>query len=56
MKNKPTLEEIKDQLPQYEEKKEMYKLRHFLHYHVIKKKKVNQKIEITKKDIKVSFD
>ena len=51
------LDAIKDQLPQYDEKKEMYKLRHFLYYHVIKKKSANETFEIdTKAKTKVSFD
>lgn len=46
------LESIKDKLPMYEEKKEEYRLRHYLYYHVIKKKKANQKIEFFKVDTK----
>lgn len=44
------LEAIKDKLPMYEEKKEEYRLRHYLYYHVIKKKKANQHITIHKKE------
>lgn len=51
------LDAIKDQLPQYDEKKETYKLRHYLFYHVIKKKSANEKLEITAKaNTKVSFE
>jgi len=46
------LESIKDKLPMYEEKKEEYRLRHYLYYHVIKKKKANQGITFHKKDNK----
>jgi hypothetical protein len=46
------LEKIQDKLPNFEEKKEEYRLRHYLYYHVIKKKKTNQKIEFHKKDKK----
>lgn len=44
------LESIKDKLPMYEEKKEEYRLRHYLYYHVIKKKKANQKITFYKNE------
>ena len=50
------LESIKDKLVDYEEKKEEYKLRHYLYYHVIRKKKVNQGIQITKDAENVVFD
>jgi uncharacterized protein YccT (UPF0319 family) len=42
------LEQIKDKLPHFDEKKEAYKLRHHLYYHVIKKKSVNEKFEVVK--------
>jgi hypothetical protein len=42
------LEKIKDQLPQFDEKKETYKLRHYLYYHCIKKKSANEKFEVVK--------
>lgn len=52
-----SLDTIKDQLPQYDEKKEMYKLRHYLFYHVIRKKSAHEKLEITTKaNTIVSFD
>lgn len=50
------LESIKDQLPDFEEKKELYKLRHYLHYHVVKKKKSKETFEISHKPTKISFD
>ncbi len=50
IKNIIPLESIKDKLPMYDEKKEEYRLRHYLYYHVIKKKKANQIITIRKKD------
>lgn len=50
------LDKIKDTLPDYEEKKEMYKLRHYLAYHVVKKRKVKQTFEISKEPFIVKFD
>jgi hypothetical protein len=50
------LESIKHKLVDYEEKKEEYKLRHYLYYHVIRKKKVNTGIKITKDNDNVTFD
>ena len=40
------LESIKHKLVDYDEKKEEYRLRHYLYYHVIRKKKVSQQIVI----------
>jgi hypothetical protein len=50
------LESIKDKLVDYEEKKEEYKLRHYLYYHVIRKKKVNSGIKISKDGENVTFN
>jgi hypothetical protein len=50
------LEKIKDTLPEFEEKKEMYKLRHYLAYHVVKKRKVKQTFVINKDPIIIKFD
>jgi len=49
------LESIKHKLVDYEEKKEEYRLRHYLYYHVIRKKKVNQGIKISKEAESVEF-
>jgi hypothetical protein len=43
-----SLESIKHKLIDYEEKKEEYRLRHYLYYHVIRKKKVSQGLVITR--------
>lgn len=51
-----SLDKIKDTLPDFEEKKEMYKLRHYLAYHVVKKKKVKQTFEVKKDPIIIKFD
>jgi hypothetical protein len=50
------LETLKDKLPEFEEKKELYKLRHYLHYHVVKKKKAQQTIQVIKEPYLVKFD
>jgi len=50
------LEKIQDKLPNFEEKKEEYRLRHYLYYHVVKKKKANQKIEFYTKEKKENED
>jgi hypothetical protein len=50
------LESIKHKLVDYEEKKEEYRLRHYLYYHVIRKKKVNTGIRITKEAESVDFN
>lgn len=50
------LDAIKDKLPDYEEKKELYKLRHYLHYHLVKKKKVKQTIAVDRTPSVVKFD
>lgn len=50
------LEAIKDKLPDYENKKDLYKLRHYLHYHLVKKKKVQQTIEVDRTPFVVKFD
>ena len=60
MDNKPAieigLEVIKDKLPDFETKKEEYKLRHYLAYHVVKKKATKKKFEIEHGPLKISFD
>jgi hypothetical protein len=50
------LEEIKNTLPEFEQKKDLYKLRHYLHYHVVKKKKAQQTIQFIREPIIVKFD
>lgn len=51
------LEKIKDKLPEFEKKKEEYKLRHYLAYHVIKKKSIKKTFQIERNgDLNVSFD
>jgi hypothetical protein len=50
------LEAIKDTLPNFEDKKDLYKLRHYLHYHLVKKKKVRQTIEFNHTPFIVKFD
>jgi hypothetical protein len=50
------LDDIKDKLPEFDEKKELYKLRHYLHYHVNKKKKTKEKFEINHTPHVVKFD
>jgi hypothetical protein len=50
------LDKIADKLPDYEEKKEIYKLRHYLMYHVVRKKKVKKGITIVNGSSTVSFD
>lgn len=51
------LEKLRDKLPDFEKKKEEYKLRHYLAYHVVKKKSIKKKFEIERNgDLKVSFD
>lgn len=50
------LEAIKDTLPDYEDKKDLYKLRHYLHYHLVKKKKVKQTMEVSHTPYVVKFD
>jgi hypothetical protein len=50
------LEAIKDSLPNYEDKKDLYKLRHYLHYHLVKKKKAQQTIEFNHTPFVVKFD
>lgn len=50
------LESIKDKLPNYEEKKEEYRLRHYLYYHVIRKKKLSQGLQYDDKKVTVKFD
>ena len=47
---------IQDKLPEFEEKKDLYKLRHYLHYHVVKKKKAKQTMEISHVPFVVKFD
>jgi hypothetical protein len=49
------LESIKHKLVDYEEKKEEYRLRHYLYYHVIRKKKVNQGIKVSKEPEQIDF-
>lgn len=55
-KKEVPLEAIKDTLPDFDEKKELYKLRHYLHYHVVKKKKTKQVIQIDNKPSVIKFD
>jgi len=50
------LESIKDKLPNFEEKKEEYRLRHHLYYHVIRKKKLSQGLQYDDKKVTVKFD
>jgi len=50
------LEAIKDKLPDFEDKKDLYKLRHYLHYHLVKKKKVQQTVQIDHTPFVVKFD
>jgi uncharacterized surface protein with fasciclin (FAS1) repeats len=53
------VEKLADKLPEYNEKKDEYKLRQFLYYHVIKKKKPVKVLEVqTNKDadLKIRFD
>ena len=50
------LDAIKDTLPNFEDKKDLYKLRHYLHYHLVKKKKVKQTIEVDRTPLVVKFD
>jgi hypothetical protein len=50
------LEAIKDKLPDFDEKKDLYKLRHYLHYHVVKKKKAQQTIQFIREPLVVKFD
>lgn len=50
------LESIKHKLVDYEEKKEEYRLRHYLYYHVIRKKKITNGIKVSKEPENVEFD
>jgi hypothetical protein len=50
------LEAIKDKLPEFENKKDLYKLRHYLHYHVVKKKKAKQTVQFDHTPFVVKFD
>jgi hypothetical protein len=50
------LDTLKDKLPDFEEKKELYKLRHYLHYHLVKKKKSKETFEVSHTPHVVKFD
>jgi len=50
------LDSVKDKLQDYEKKKEEYRLRHYLHYHLVKKKNTKKTFQIEHGDLKVSFD
>jgi hypothetical protein len=58
MEEKPAipLEHIQDKLPDFEVKKEEYKLRHYLAYHVVKKKNTKRKFIVEHGNLKISFD
>jgi hypothetical protein len=50
------LDALKDKLPQFDAKKEEYRLRHYLAYHVVKKSSKQRDFKVEHEPVKISFD
>ena len=50
------LEAVKDKLPEFDAKKEEYRLRHYLAYHVVKKRSQKKEFKVEHEPVKISFD
>jgi hypothetical protein len=51
-----SLEEVKSKLPEFDAKKEEYRLRHYLAYHVVKKRSQKKEFKVEHEPVKISFD